>query len=161
MAKIIAFDEEARRALERGVARVEPRMFPYTSPNACAGECAVALGLRGPAFAVGGGAHGGVEALVIAGDLVRAGDADAMLVVAVDDGAAAGRPGARGAVGAWVCAAEPSRAHARLGEGTLTLPRPVPELLGPCHTALVPLAEGRPSSLADPAGFANLPLFWL
>ncbi len=78
-------DRYFQRVLERGDARAaEPRRFPYTSPNAVAGECSVAFGLTGPNLAVGSGLHGGVEALAIGADLVRAGDAERMVVVAVD-----------------------------------------------------------------------------
>jgi hypothetical protein len=63
---------------------VEPRRFPATSPNAAAGECAIAFGLTGPTFGVGADLHGGLEALQVGHDLVAAGDAPAMLVVAAD-----------------------------------------------------------------------------
>jgi 3-oxoacyl-[acyl-carrier-protein] synthase-1/3-oxoacyl-[acyl-carrier-protein] synthase II len=43
-----------RRALARGPRAAEPRKFPFTSPNVCAGEAAVLFGLRGPSVAVGG-----------------------------------------------------------------------------------------------------------
>jgi 3-oxoacyl-[acyl-carrier-protein] synthase-1/3-oxoacyl-[acyl-carrier-protein] synthase II len=74
---------DARRR-ERGARFVEPRRFPATSPNAAAGECAIAFGLTGPTFAVGASLHGGLEALGVGRDLVAAGDADAMVVVAAD-----------------------------------------------------------------------------
>ena len=51
------------RRRERGPRAVEPRRFPATSPNAAAGECAIAFRLTGPSFAVGGSLHGGLEAL--------------------------------------------------------------------------------------------------
>jgi 3-oxoacyl-[acyl-carrier-protein] synthase-1/3-oxoacyl-[acyl-carrier-protein] synthase II len=75
----------ATRLRDRGPRFVEARRFPYTSPNAVAGECGMAFGLRGPAFTVGAGLHAGVEALAAASALVRAGDAERMVVVAVDD----------------------------------------------------------------------------
>ena len=49
-----------------------------------AGECSLAFHLTGPNLAVGSGLHGGVEALAVAADLVRAGDADRVVAVAVD-----------------------------------------------------------------------------
>ena len=76
---------DARRR-ERGPRSVEPRRFPATSPNAAGGECAIAFRLTGPSFAVGGSLHGGLEALAVARDLVAAGDAQTMLVVAADLG---------------------------------------------------------------------------
>jgi 3-oxoacyl-(acyl-carrier-protein) synthase len=69
----------------KGARLAEPRRFPYTTPNAVAGECGVAFGLTGPGLAVGSGFHGGAEALAVAATLVRAGDAEKMVVVAVDE----------------------------------------------------------------------------
>jgi 3-oxoacyl-[acyl-carrier-protein] synthase-1/3-oxoacyl-[acyl-carrier-protein] synthase II len=75
----------AARLFEKGPLLVPPRLFPYTSPNAAAGECAIALGLLGPSFAVGASRDGWSEALAVARDLVAAGDAVRMVVVASDD----------------------------------------------------------------------------
>jgi 3-oxoacyl-[acyl-carrier-protein] synthase-1/3-oxoacyl-[acyl-carrier-protein] synthase II len=112
-----AFDAR-RRA--RGATLVDPRAFPATSPNAIAGECAIVYGLTGPAFAVGAGLDGGMEALARAAELVAAGDADRMVVVAADEAGPAsrdlaqlagwgGRALARGAV-ALLLTAAPERA---------------------------------------------------
>jgi 3-oxoacyl-[acyl-carrier-protein] synthase-1/3-oxoacyl-[acyl-carrier-protein] synthase II len=75
----------AARLRDRGVGAAEPRRFPYTSPNAVAGECCIAFGLTGPSFSVGGGMHAALEALACAALVVEAGDANRMVVVAVDD----------------------------------------------------------------------------
>nr|UXE44718.1 hypothetical protein Hi04_10k_c3120_00020 [uncultured bacterium] len=75
---------DARRR-ERGVAGVEPRRFPATSPNLPAGACSIAFGLRGPAFAVGGGPTSAAEAFAVAENLVAAGDAERVLVVVCND----------------------------------------------------------------------------
>ncbi|MFT3776055.1 MAG: beta-ketoacyl synthase N-terminal-like domain-containing protein [Minicystis sp.] len=75
---------DARRRA-RGATAVEPRVFPATSPNAIVGECAIVFKLTGPSFAVGAGLDGGLEALAAAADLVAAGDADCVVVVAADD----------------------------------------------------------------------------
>lgn len=109
-----AFDAKKRA---RGPTGVEPRAFPATSPNAVAGECAIVYKLTGPSFATGAGLDGATEALAGAAELVAAGDAERMVVVAPDDAgpvardllAAAGladRPFARGAV-ALLLTAEP------------------------------------------------------
>ena len=92
---------DARRR-SRGARFVEPRVFPATSPNAVAGECAILYQLTGPSFAAGAGLGGALEALRAAAELVAAGDADRMVVVAPDDAgpvarhllALAGAPGA-------------------------------------------------------------------
>lgn len=73
-----------RRILERGARLVEPRRFPYTSPNGVAGECSLAFRLTGPNLAVGAGLHGAIEALAVAADLVRGSHCDRIVVVAVD-----------------------------------------------------------------------------
>jgi 3-oxoacyl-[acyl-carrier-protein] synthase-1/3-oxoacyl-[acyl-carrier-protein] synthase II len=73
------------RLHERGVRMAEPRKFPYTSPNAAAGDASAVFGLTGPSFAVGCGLHAGVEALVLGAQLVRAGDAEVVVVAAADD----------------------------------------------------------------------------
>lgn len=73
------------RLRERGARGVEPRRFPPTSPNLAAGQCSIALGLLGPSLAVGADHRAAIEALLVAHDLVAAGDADAMVVVAAED----------------------------------------------------------------------------
>jgi len=75
----------AARLRSRGPRGVEPRRFPATSPNLCAGECSIALGLRGPTFAVGASPSAASEALLVAHDLIEAGDADLLIVVAAED----------------------------------------------------------------------------
>ncbi|MDC0746590.1 beta-ketoacyl synthase N-terminal-like domain-containing protein [Polyangium mundeleinium] len=75
---------DARRRA-RGPGAVDPRLFPATSPNAVAGECAIVYQLRGPSFAVNAGLDGGTEALSVGAELVAMGDADRVVVLAVDD----------------------------------------------------------------------------
>jgi 3-oxoacyl-[acyl-carrier-protein] synthase-1/3-oxoacyl-[acyl-carrier-protein] synthase II len=76
--------EFGARILTRGLEHAEPRRFPATSPNACAGHVSIAFGLGGPSHAVGAG-HGALfEALLVARDWIAAGDADAMLVVVAE-----------------------------------------------------------------------------
>jgi 3-oxoacyl-[acyl-carrier-protein] synthase-1/3-oxoacyl-[acyl-carrier-protein] synthase II len=86
------------RILARGPEHAEPRRFPATSPNACAGHVAIALGLGGPAHAVGAGPNAALEALEVACDWLAAGDADAMLVVSAEHAGATSRQ-ALGALG--------------------------------------------------------------
>jgi 3-oxoacyl-[acyl-carrier-protein] synthase-1/3-oxoacyl-[acyl-carrier-protein] synthase II len=77
-----AFD---RRRRERGATGVEPRRFPATSPNLPAGWCAIAFGWQGPSVAVGGGPGAADQALLVAHDLVAAGDAEHAVVITCDD----------------------------------------------------------------------------
>jgi 3-oxoacyl-[acyl-carrier-protein] synthase-1/3-oxoacyl-[acyl-carrier-protein] synthase II len=81
---------DARRRA-RGATMVEPRVFPATSPNALTGECAIVYKLTGPSFASGAGLDGAMEALRSAAELVAAGDAEKMVVVAADDAGPAAR----------------------------------------------------------------------
>jgi 3-oxoacyl-[acyl-carrier-protein] synthase-1/3-oxoacyl-[acyl-carrier-protein] synthase II len=132
------------RKRERGARMVEPRLFPATSPNAVGGECAIVYGMTGPSFAVAAGLDGGMEALARAAELCAAGDADRVVVLAVDDlGPAAhdllraagweARDAARGAVAALLEPLGPTAArgvdldvhvdHDRGGVGHLPLLR--------------------------------------
>lgn len=108
---------DARRRT-RGALAVEPRIFPYTSPNALPGECAIVYGLTGPSFAVGAGLDGGMEAVRAGSELVAARDADRIVVVVADDAGPSAhdlvrlsgwdnRPLARGAV-ALLLTADPA-----------------------------------------------------
>jgi 3-oxoacyl-[acyl-carrier-protein] synthase-1/3-oxoacyl-[acyl-carrier-protein] synthase II len=152
-----------------GAHRGEPRRFPYTSPNAAAGECGVAFGLTGPSFAVGGGPHGGIEAVGVARDLVATGVADRIVVVAVDEAGAASRalgPDTRSGAVALLVSASP--AAARVEEASVALPREVERAKVPAaldaHRALLPLVAGLPETLSADVpwgGFAKLRLFWL
>jgi 3-oxoacyl-[acyl-carrier-protein] synthase-1/3-oxoacyl-[acyl-carrier-protein] synthase II len=99
-----AFDRKLR---ERGPRGVEPRRFPCTSPNLAAGQVSIAFGLRGPSLSVGAGLSAAIEGLVVAHDLLAAGDADAIVVVAVEDVGDSVR-------GLWAGAGWPVPAHGAL-----------------------------------------------
>lgn len=73
------------RLRQRGARAVEPRWFPATSPNLACGHASIAWGLQGPAFAVGASPAAATEALLVADDLIAAGDLDHALVVAAED----------------------------------------------------------------------------
>jgi 3-oxoacyl-[acyl-carrier-protein] synthase II len=109
----------ASRIRERGARFAEPRRFPYTSPNVVAGECAIAFELTGPGFTVGGGMHAALEAVAAAALLVEGGDADRVVVVAVDDVGPVTRllagDSLRGGAVALCVAASPDGACARVG----------------------------------------------
>jgi len=102
------FDSRRRT---KGATFVDPRLFPATSPNAVAGECAIVFGLTGPSFGVNAGFDGGTEALASAAELVAAGDAERIVIVAVDDAGPAGRDLLQ-----WS-----GQAHRRLEEGAVAL----------------------------------------
>jgi 3-oxoacyl-[acyl-carrier-protein] synthase II len=155
----------AARIRERGARAAEPRRFPYTSPNAVAGQCSIAFGLTGPSFSVGGGMHAGLEALGSAAVLVEGGDADRLVVVCVDDvGPATLAVGdgsvQAGAVAVLVSAQSDGGARARVGAIELRRGERVSGPHAPGHLALRPLVESRmPSELvasSPPDGFARV-----
>lgn len=139
----------------RGASLAEPRRFPFTSPNAACGECSIAYRLTGPGLAVGLGAAGGLEALSVAADLVRAGHADRLVVVACDDVGVASSglvSGPSGAVAVLVSATAHGAGYAQLvdsvievGHGTGLPDGP----LVPAHAALVALCEDVPPALLE------------
>jgi len=75
----------AARLRERGPRGAEPRRFPATSPNLAPGRAAIAFGLEGPSLAVGSGAFAALEALLLGIELLEAGDAESLFVVAAED----------------------------------------------------------------------------
>ena len=75
----------AARLRERGSRGAEPRRFPATSPNLAPGRAAIAFGLQGPTFSVGAGPAAALEALLLGIELLAAGDAESLLVLAVED----------------------------------------------------------------------------
>ncbi len=75
----------AARLRERGARGAEPRRFPATSPNLAPGRAAIAFGLQGPNFSVGAGPAAALEALLLGIELLAAGDAQSLLVLAVED----------------------------------------------------------------------------
>jgi 3-oxoacyl-[acyl-carrier-protein] synthase II len=142
----------AARIRERGARAAEPRRFPYTSPNAVAGQCSIAFGLSGPNFSVGGGMHASLEALATAAVLVEGRDAEWIVVVGVDEvGPAAAAFGERalrsGAVAVLVGAEAGPTARARVG--AMALRRgdrgSVEPALG--HQALLPLVRAPAGAL--------------
>ena len=81
-----------QRFAEGGQAAASPRIFAATVSNAAAGELAIAYRLAGPGVTLTAGAASGLGALGHASDLLRAGQADALVSGGVD---ALGAPLAR------------------------------------------------------------------
>jgi 3-oxoacyl-[acyl-carrier-protein] synthase II len=157
----------AARIRERGARAAEPRRFPYTSPNAVAGQCSIAFGLTGPSFSVGGGMHAALEALASAAVLIESGDADRIVVVSVDDVG----PTTRALSGEWsvqagavavLVSARAEGARARVGAIELRRGVPTTGIHAAGHLALQPLLEPRlPCELvgsSPPDGFARVAL---
>lgn len=72
-------------ACREGVRLVSPILFPNTIINSLAGHAAILFGLRGPNSTVTSGRQSGLEALLRASSLLRAGRAARAIVVGCDE----------------------------------------------------------------------------
>lgn len=160
------------RIRSAGAARAEPRRFPFTTPNASSGEAAIAFELTGPSFAVGGGAHGGIEALRVAVDLVRDGVSDRIVVVAADDAGQYSRIAAPGmTTGAVALLVTSERAEGRVDEVRVRLEQDrMPDAVvagAPMHShaALLPFSADPPAETVEAplpwGGFAKATVYWV
>ena len=75
----ISREEQHRVMLERGPDRVSPFAIPLSVANMGAGQVSIELGLRGPVTAVCTACAAGTDAIGTAADIIRRGDARAML----------------------------------------------------------------------------------
>lgn len=75
----ISREEQHRIMLERGPDRVSPFAIPLSVANMGAGQVSIELGLRGPVTAVCTACAAGTDAIGIATETIRRGDARAML----------------------------------------------------------------------------------
>src|ERR671936_370289 len=69
--------EEVRR--QRGAERVSPNFLPNVLVDSASGQLAISLGIRGPNYAVVSACATGSHAIGEAGELIKRGDADAVL----------------------------------------------------------------------------------
>jgi 3-oxoacyl-[acyl-carrier-protein] synthase II len=77
-------EEQHRVMLERGLDRVSPFTIPLTVANMGAGQVSMELGLRGPVTAICTACAAGTDAVGTAADIIRRGDARAMLAGGAD-----------------------------------------------------------------------------
>jgi 3-oxoacyl-[acyl-carrier-protein] synthase II len=75
----ISREEQHRVMLERGPDRVSPFAIPLSVANMGAGQVSIELGLRGPVTAVCTACAAGTDAIGVATDIIRRGDARSML----------------------------------------------------------------------------------
>jgi 3-oxoacyl-[acyl-carrier-protein] synthase II len=64
---------------ERGPGRVSPNFLPNVLVDSCSGQLAISLGIRGPNYAIVSACATGSHAVGEAAELIRRGDADAVL----------------------------------------------------------------------------------
>lgn len=94
------------------LAGASPRLFVYTLPSSPAGEISIRHGLRGPGLAEVSGATAGLGALLEALYLLDSGQAEAMLLCAVDEA-----PGGLDGAAAVLLAPSPSPSPRAAGPG--------------------------------------------
>ncbi|MFO7171644.1 MAG: beta-ketoacyl-[acyl-carrier-protein] synthase family protein [Bacillota bacterium] len=75
----------SRTIILEGPHRVNPRLFPNTVMNAAAGHVCISLQIKGPTSTLATGCVAGLQAIWYAGELIRNGEADAVLVVGADE----------------------------------------------------------------------------
>ena len=80
----ISREEQHRVLMERGPDRVSPFAIPLSVANMGAGQVSIELGLRGPVTAVCTACAAGTDAVGTAADIIRRGDARAMLAGGAD-----------------------------------------------------------------------------
>ncbi|MBI4787753.1 MAG: beta-ketoacyl-ACP synthase II [Chloroflexi bacterium] len=76
--------ESARTMFDKGPMRVSPFTGPYMIPNMAAGEIAIVFGPRGPNFSVASACATGTHALGEAYEIIKRGDAEAMVTGGVE-----------------------------------------------------------------------------
>src|SRR5207302_9158205 len=76
---VIGIMEQSEIMRERGPERVSPNFLPNVLVDSASGQLAISLGIRGPNYAVVSACATGSHAIGEAAELVRRGDADAVL----------------------------------------------------------------------------------
>jgi len=76
---LVTMQESMRVLFEKGPMRVSPFTGPYMIPNMAAGQIAITFGARGPNFSVASACATGTNAIGEALEIIRRGDADAMI----------------------------------------------------------------------------------
>src|SRR5919197_303345 len=76
---ILGIMEQSEVLRERGAARVSPNFLPNVLVDSASGQLAIALGIRGPNYAVVSACAAGSHAIGEGAELIRLGDADAVL----------------------------------------------------------------------------------
>lgn len=81
---LMTMQESFHTLFEKGPMRVSPFTGPYMIPNMAGGQVAIAFGMMGPNFTVSSACATGTNALGEAYEIVKRGDADAMITGGVE-----------------------------------------------------------------------------
>jgi len=80
------FYEQARVLMEKGPDRLSPFTMPMMTLDMAAAQVSIALGLKGPNFAISSACSSGTDAVGVAFELIQRGELDAILAGGTDAG---------------------------------------------------------------------------
>lgn len=81
---LVTMQESFRTLFDKGPMRVSPFTGPYMIPNMGSGQVAIAFGAKGPNFTIASACATGTNAIGEALEIIRRGDADAMITGGVE-----------------------------------------------------------------------------
>ena len=81
---LVTMEQSFRTLFEKGPMRVSPFTGPYMIPNMAGGQVAITFGVMGPNFTVSSACATGTNALGEAYEIIKRGDADAMITGGVE-----------------------------------------------------------------------------
>ncbi len=81
---LVTMQESFRTLFEKGPMRVSPFTGPYMIPNMAGGQVAITFGAMGPNFSIASACATGTNAIGEAFEIIRRGDADAMITGGVE-----------------------------------------------------------------------------
>ncbi len=81
---LVIMQESFRTLFEKGPMRVSPFTGPYMIPNMAGGQVAITFGAMGPNFSIASACATGTNAIGEAFEIIRRGDADAMITGGVE-----------------------------------------------------------------------------
>lgn len=81
---LVTMQEAFRTLFEKGPMRVSPFTGPYMIPNMASGQIAITFGAKGPNFSIASACATGTNAIGEAFEIIRRGDADAMITGGVE-----------------------------------------------------------------------------
>jgi len=81
---LVTMQESFRTLFDKGPMRVSPFTGPYMIPNMASGQVAIAFGAKGPNFTIASACATGTNSIGEALEIIRRGDADAMITGGVE-----------------------------------------------------------------------------
>jgi len=76
---LITLSEQIKILLEQGPSRISPFLVPMMTPNMAAAQVSILLGAKGPNFCTTSACSSGADAIGVAGEIIKRGDAQAMI----------------------------------------------------------------------------------